>query len=104
MMLVRAPGDVACNGDAIEKAHRKLPIFKLAASSESDTEAPDSGDKLGYYDPGGYDDDDSDIDYGHCENEAGIENRQQNKEFLKRLGINDFVIRKTNIGHFYAGI
>ena len=23
---------------------------------------------------------------------------------VKRLGINDFVIRKTNIGHFYAGI
>ena len=82
---------LAVNGDVLEADWKSMPLRKdlaAAAVAISDLETDEPDDAADFWD-----DDDSDaysdaehFDYGHVENDHGIESRQQNKEFLKRLG------------------
>ena len=83
----RAAGSQAVDGDRVKEEFDKLPLFKLAASSESETDCPDDDGISCCDDSDAYDEDNIDEDYGHNENDPGIENRQQSKEFLRRLGV-----------------
>ena len=85
--------NMAFSEKRVMDAWNKFPLCKELATaahqvSEAETMEPDEDDAVDCFDDSDAYSEAEQYDYGHVENDAGIDARQQNKEFLRRLGIN----------------